>query len=92
MPIMTRWTRIPLNLNGCWLSLSVSTGSTKRKPIKKNPGGSSGITLDRVVAMIAAHLGVVDEKQIDNMSFVSFEDVLDALGHKLHYDAVVRCW
>lgn len=40
--------------------------------------------------MIAAHLGVVDEAQINDMSFVFFEDVLDALGHKLHYDAVVN--
>lgn len=40
--------------------------------------------------MLAAHLGVVDETQIDNMSFVFFEDVLAELGHKLHYDAVVN--
>lgn len=40
--------------------------------------------------MIATHLGVVDEDRINNMSFPFFEDVLDELGHKLHYDAVVN--
>lgn len=40
--------------------------------------------------MIAAHLGVADEETINTMSFVFFEDVLDELGHKLHYDAVVN--
>lgn len=40
--------------------------------------------------MIAAHLGIADEDAINSMSFVFFEDVLDELGHKLHYDAVVN--
>lgn len=40
--------------------------------------------------MIAAHLGVVDEEQINNMSYVFFEDVLEELGHKLTYDAIVN--
>lgn len=40
--------------------------------------------------MIATHLGVVDEEQINNMSYVFFEDVLEELGHKLSYDAVVN--
>ena len=40
--------------------------------------------------MIAAHLGVVDEGWINDMSFVFFEDVLAELGHKLHYNAVVN--
>jgi hypothetical protein len=40
--------------------------------------------------MIAAHLGVVEEDKIDNMSYLFFEDVLEALGHKLNYDAVVN--
>lgn len=40
--------------------------------------------------MIAAHLGVVDENQINGMAFTFFEDVLEELGYKLHYDAVVN--
>lgn len=40
--------------------------------------------------MIATHLGVVDEKQIDEMSYVFFTDVLEELGHKLNYDAIVN--
>lgn len=40
--------------------------------------------------MIAAHLGVVDEEAIENMSFLFFEDVIEELGHKLVYDAVVN--
>lgn len=42
------------------------------------------------MALLAAHLGVVDEGQLDGMSFVFFEDVLAELGHKLHYDAVIN--
>lgn len=40
--------------------------------------------------MIATHLGIVDEEQIDNMSYVFFEQVLAELGHKLTYDAIVN--
>lgn len=40
--------------------------------------------------MIAVHLGVVDEDAINNMSFLFFEDVIEQLGHKLIYDAVVN--
>ena len=40
--------------------------------------------------MIAAHLGIVDEEQIDNMSYVFFEAVLEELGHKLNYEAIVN--
>jgi len=42
------------------------------------------------VALIATHLGVVDEDQINNMSYLFFEDVLEELGHKLSYDAIVN--
>lgn len=62
---------------------------TRRKPIKKTDSGE-GITLDRAVALIAAHLGEVDEDKINSMSYVFFEDVLSEFGHKLHYDAVVN--
>ena len=40
--------------------------------------------------MIAVHLGIVDEEQIDNMSYIFFEEVLEELGHKLTYDAIVN--
>lgn len=40
--------------------------------------------------MIAVHLGVVNEDDINNMSYLFFEDVLESLGHKLSYDAVVN--
>ena len=40
--------------------------------------------------MVAVHLGVVDEEEINNMSMVFFDDVLEALGQKLVYDAVVN--
>jgi len=40
--------------------------------------------------MIATHLGIVDEDQINNMSYIFFEDVLEELGHKLQYDAIVN--
>ena len=33
---------------------------------------------------------MVDEEQINNMSYVLFESVLNELGHKLNYDAVVN--
>ena len=42
------------------------------------------------MALIAVHLGIVDEEALDNMSYVFFEDVLEELGHKLNYDAVVN--
>ena len=42
------------------------------------------------MALIATHLGVVDEEQINNMSYVFFEEVLAELGHKLMYDAAVN--
>lgn len=40
------------------------------------------------MAVIAAHLGIVDEEAIDNMSFVFFEDVLAELNHRLTFDAI----
>lgn len=36
------------------------------------------------------HLGVADEEQINNMSYILFDDILDQLGRKLMYDAVVN--
>jgi hypothetical protein len=39
---------------------------------------------------VATHLGVVDEDQINNMSYLFFEEILEELGRKLNYDAVVN--
>lgn len=36
------------------------------------------------------HLGVADEEQINNMSYVMFEQILEELGHKLIYEAVAN--
>ena len=33
---------------------------------------------------------MIDEEQINNMSYIFFEDVLAELGHKLSYDAIVN--
>ena len=40
--------------------------------------------------MIAAYLGGVDKEQINNMSYVFFDDVLRELGYKLNFEAVVN--
>ena len=40
--------------------------------------------------MIATHLGVIDEDQINNMTYIFFQDVLKELGYKLNYDAMVN--
>ena len=48
------------------------------------------MSLDRAVAMIATHLGVVDENQINEMSYVFFESVLEELGFMLNYQAVAN--
>ena len=33
---------------------------------------------------------MIDEEQINNMSYIFFEDVLEQLGHKLNYEAIVN--
>lgn len=48
------------------------------------------MTIERGVSLIAVHLGIVDEELINNMSLDFFEDVLEELGNKLNYDAVVN--
>ena len=40
--------------------------------------------------MVATYLGVVDEDQINDMSYVFFENILTELGYRLTYDAVVN--
>lgn len=42
------------------------------------------------MALVAVHLGVVDEALINEMSYVFFEDILTELGHKLNYEAIVN--
>ena len=39
---------------------------------------------------MATHLGVIDEDKINQMSYVFFQQVLEELGHKLSYDAIVN--
>lgn len=38
--------------------------------------------------MIAAHLGIANEDEINNMSLPFFNDVLAALGRRLNYESV----
>ena len=40
------------------------------------------------MAIVAAHLGIVNEDEINNMSYVFFDDVLVELGHRLNYEAI----
>lgn len=40
--------------------------------------------------MLAAHLGIIDEDAINNMSYVFFESVLEELGYKLNFEAVAH--
>ena len=40
--------------------------------------------------MIATHLGVIDEDQINEMSHLFFQEILKELGHKLSYEAIVN--
>ena len=44
--------------------------------------------MEEAVAVIAAHLGVVNEEEINNMSIPFFNDVLAALGRRLNYESV----
>ena len=39
---------------------------------------------------MATHLGVVNEQEINNMSYLFFQSILTELGHKLSYEAVVN--
>ena len=44
--------------------------------------------MEEAVAVVAAHLGVVNEDDINNMSIPFFNDVLSALGRKLNYESI----
>lgn len=40
------------------------------------------------MAVVATHLGIVNEDDINNMSITFFNDVLSALGRKLNYESI----
>ena len=40
------------------------------------------------MAAVAAHLGVVEEERINNMSYIFFQAVLDALGKKVNFESI----
>ena len=42
------------------------------------------------MALIAAHLGIIDEDAILNMTFDWFNEVLEVLGEVVNYNAVVN--
>ena len=44
--------------------------------------------MDEAVAVIAVHLGIADEEQINDMSIPFFNDVLTALGRRLNYESI----
>ena len=44
--------------------------------------------MDEAVAAIAAHLGIVNEDEINSMSIPFFNDVLSAIGRRLNYESV----
>lgn len=37
---------------------------------------------------MAAHLGIVDENAINNMSYIFFQDVLEALGKRINFESI----
>ena len=44
--------------------------------------------MDEAAAAVAAHLGEVDENKINNMSYIWFNSVLEALGKRLNYESI----
>lgn len=42
------------------------------------------------MALVAVHLGVVDQREIDDMSYDWFTDVLDVLGEVVNFSAIVN--
>ena len=41
---------------------------------------------------MAAHLGEVDEERVNNMAYVWFQLILEALGKKLNYESISNLW
>lgn len=62
----------------------------KSRNIKKTDGGDQqNLSLERAAALLAVHLGIVDEDAIWEMRYPFFNACLIELGLKLNYDAVV---
>lgn len=46
------------------------------------------MTIDEAAAAIAAHLGEVDEDKINNMAYIWFNQVLEALGKRINFESI----
>jgi len=46
------------------------------------------LSLDEAAAAVAAHLGEVDETKINNMAYVWFNLVLEALGKRINFESI----
>ena len=44
--------------------------------------------MDEAAAAVAAHLGEVDENKINNMAYIWFNSVLEALGKRINYESI----
>ena len=44
--------------------------------------------MDEAAAAVAAHLGEVDENKINDMTYVWFNMVLEALGKRINYESI----
>ena len=44
--------------------------------------------MDEAAAAVAAHLGEVDEDKINNMAYIWFNSVLEALGKRINYESI----
>ena len=44
--------------------------------------------MDEAAAAVSAHLGEVDENKINNMAYIWFNAVLEALGKRLNYESI----
>ena len=44
--------------------------------------------MDEATAAVAAHLGEVDEEKINNMAYIWFNAVLEALGKRINYESI----
>lgn len=46
------------------------------------------MSLDEAAAAVAAHLGEVDENKINNMTYIWFQSVLEALGKRINFESI----
>ncbi len=44
--------------------------------------------MDEAAAAVAAHLGEVDENKINDMAYIWFNSVLEALGKRINYESI----